>query len=113
MKAYLTKDGFVFWGRTAYDIVSRMRRADIFHDHESNADYMETVAERVKEMKEDDYLRFTNEEEFLKELVGFDLLTEVTKTHECPIAHTFCSSPRSSCSGDKAYCWLKKQESSQ
>lgn len=115
MKAYATEDGFVFWGRDAYDVVSKMRRADIFRDHESNMAYMGVIAERVRGMS-DDHARlfhFTDEKEFLESLARLGFLTEITKAYACPIAHAYCNSRRPSCTGDRGYCWLKKQEDSQ
>jgi len=113
MRAYATKDGYVFWGHDAHDIVSQMRRSDFMTEHESNRAYIREVASRIRDMEGEQTTRGlfrATEEEFLIRLTELGMLEEVTADYECPIVHGFCSSRKDSCEGEHAYCWIKKQE---
>lgn len=105
MKVYTTENGALYWGRTAEDIVLRMRLNEFrLPPRESNEEYMQAAADRVAEL-ERGTVDTTDAESFVASLVELKLLEPVDRDLECPRANTICGSKRDDCA-DR--CWLKK-----
>jgi len=116
MKAFATIDGHLFWGQDAHAVVSVMRKTDFVTQHDSNRSYMKSVYNRLKQRHSVEELRGLgrpNESVFLEKLAQLEYIVEVTDDYECPIVHSFCNSRRNSCEGENAYCWLKKQDTTE
>lgn len=106
MKAYATQDGFVYWGATDIEIVTKMRRAAFFSRFSSNRAFMREVLKRFRDRFNGRVPNERPEEEFVRLLVAEGVLVDVGNRFECPITHAFCEGRRESCEQE---CWMKTQ----
>ena len=111
---FATRDGYLFWGDSAIDVVDKMRKSEFsFGAHVTNRKYIRAIARRIREQQGSvaaNGIASMNEADFLQALVGLGLLVVVDTVATCPLAHTVCLQRQASCSRPNATCWLLKVE---
>ena len=111
---FATRDGYLFWGESAIDVVDKMRKSEFsVEPHGTNRKYIRAIARRIREQhgaQAANGIAAMNEDDFIQALVGLGLVSVVERPATCPLAHTVCLQQQPSCFRPNATCWLMKVE---